>query len=57
MSESRGTTELDWTCDTCGTSVHITRVLRLGESAAEQAAANTDDLNTVRKRHTHEPKD
>jgi hypothetical protein len=56
MTEPKGTTELVWECDVCHAQVHVTRILRIGESAAEQAALNTDDLNAVRKRHQHEEK-
>lgn len=54
ITEPQGTTELRWHCDTCNTNVHIARTLRLGESAADQAALNTDDLDAIRKRHEHE---
>lgn len=53
MTEPKGTTGVTWECDKCGTEVTIVRTLRLGESAADQAAANTDDLEAIRKRHTH----
>lgn len=57
MTEPFGTTEIRWECDRCHARVHVSRVLRLGESAADQAAANTDDLDAIRKRHTHKVQD
>jgi hypothetical protein len=53
VAEPLGTVEVDWHCETCHTVVHITRPIQYGVSAAEQAAANSDDLEAVKKRHSH----
>ena len=55
MTEPVATTEMDWACDVCNVQVRFTRELRIGESAADQTAANSNDLDAVRKRHKHEP--
>lgn len=54
--EPLGETVLTWRCDRCEARVELARRLRMGESAAEQAAANSDDLQALMKRsHDHEP--
>lgn len=55
MTEPAGETVLTWTCERCEARIQLARRLRMGESAADQAAANTDDLKALMKRsHNHD---